>query len=389
MYGPFLSPLRSRRRLKLLEIGLGCDMDYGPGASVALWRSYFGAMGEGLELWMAEYDAACADKYRHSHGGGPGGYRTLVGDQGDAETVRRWVRESGSSEEAGGTPFDVVVDDGSHRNADILTSFSVLWPRVAAGGLYFIEDLQVGRSAQFQNGGAAGGGGGTDDSDATPVVADVVHDWLEQLLIDPRIHRRADGRVIAGGRDDGDEHVQRQPLPEGLAFVHCVDEACVFGKRTQLDTRPDNNYFFVRPLGCWAAEAPVASASPEQQQQQQQQQQGGIIPTLEGLDERLDGTLYAERADAVQKCAEAAKARGFNVFVLQDGGWCGSSAEAPKLYRTHGRSKACVGDGRGGRGANDAYELLHKRPPPSQETAWYAAAVAGAHEAPQGATMMS
>jgi len=366
MYGPLLAPLRARTRLKMLEIGLGCNMGYGPGASVQLWRSYFADVGS-FELWMAEYDAACAEKFRRSHGDA---YHTLVGDQGDAATVRRWVEESGP-----GVPFDVVVDDGSHRNADILTSFRVLWPHLAPGGVYFVEDLQVGRSAGFQGAGArADDNSSASSAAAAPpppaaAVADVVHDWLEQLLIDPRVHRSPDGRVVAAGYRGGDPS-QRHPLPEGLKFIFCVDEGCAFGKQPHHDTRPNDGYFFVRPLGCWA-EAPGAA----------EQQQARVVPALEGLDVRLDGAAYAERADAVQKCAEAAKARGFDVFVVQDGGWCGASADAPHAYRRHGRSTACALDGKGGRNANAAYELLSERPPPDKETAWFEAAVAGAHAA--------
>ena len=39
MYGIFLAPLRMRTYpVKLLEIGLGCDVSYGPGASALFWR---------------------------------------------------------------------------------------------------------------------------------------------------------------------------------------------------------------------------------------------------------------------------------------------------------------------------------------------------------------
>ena len=43
MYGIFLLPLyhsfdHEARKFKFLEIGLGCDMNYGPGASVAVWK---------------------------------------------------------------------------------------------------------------------------------------------------------------------------------------------------------------------------------------------------------------------------------------------------------------------------------------------------------------
>ena len=54
MYGKFLlSPYYHQfPTMKMLEIGLGCDMKYGPGASVALYKKLFPkaelAMGSGV-----------------------------------------------------------------------------------------------------------------------------------------------------------------------------------------------------------------------------------------------------------------------------------------------------------------------------------------------------
>lgn len=39
------------------------------------------------------------------------------------------------------TTLDYVIDDGSHRLADQIASFTILWPRVKPGGVYFIEDI--------------------------------------------------------------------------------------------------------------------------------------------------------------------------------------------------------------------------------------------------------
>ena len=46
MYGMFILPLvhghrDSSRKIRLLEIGMGCDMFYGPGKSLAIWREMF------------------------------------------------------------------------------------------------------------------------------------------------------------------------------------------------------------------------------------------------------------------------------------------------------------------------------------------------------------
>jgi hypothetical protein len=45
----------------MLEIGLGCDMQYGPGASATLWRSYFPE----ADLWFAEYNGERAHLFLH------------------------------------------------------------------------------------------------------------------------------------------------------------------------------------------------------------------------------------------------------------------------------------------------------------------------------------
>ena len=40
-------------------------------------------------------------------------------------------------------PFDIVIDDGSHVNRHVHHSFRTLWPHLAPGGLYVVEDLQT------------------------------------------------------------------------------------------------------------------------------------------------------------------------------------------------------------------------------------------------------
>jgi hypothetical protein len=57
LYGRYLLPLGEAREkngvpIKMLEIGLGCNMQYGSGASVALWKRLFGPTAQ---LWEADY----------------------------------------------------------------------------------------------------------------------------------------------------------------------------------------------------------------------------------------------------------------------------------------------------------------------------------------------
>ncbi|XP_078000659.1 uncharacterized protein LOC144453257 [Glandiceps talaboti] len=81
------------------------------------------------------------------------------------------------------------------------------------------------------------------------------------------------------------------------------------------------------------------------------------IPTLEGQDYRLDGA-YRQRQDAINKCANAAASRGFNIFAVQHGGWCASSADALDTYDKYGPSESCMNDGEGGPWANHVYALV-------------------------------
>ena len=82
------------------------------------------------------------------------------------------------------------------------------------------------------------------------------------------------------------------------------------------------------------------------------------IPTLEGKDPILDGQ-YSSRKNPIAKCALAARKKGYGMFVIQDGGWCASSATARKTFNKYGKSDACR-QGEGGAWANDVYVLQGK-----------------------------
>ena len=56
--------------------------------------------------------------------------------QGDATNPADMQRLAASAES-----FDIVIDDGSHASPHQQMAFKYLYPRVAPGGLYIIEDL--------------------------------------------------------------------------------------------------------------------------------------------------------------------------------------------------------------------------------------------------------
>ena len=183
MYGTFLFPfMQAHPQAKMLEIGLGCGMSTGPSGSIKMWRKLFPSS----EIWVAEWMEKCLKaEVRAGH---LEGINTLTGDQGDATIVQEWVVASGGN-------FDVIIDDGSHRNKHIKVTFDTLWPALRSGGLYFIEDLQVGREPEYANG---------------PATSEIMQAWVHDMLTSN-----------AGGRF---------PLPADIESVFCQWEACVVRK---------------------------------------------------------------------------------------------------------------------------------------------------------------
>ena len=93
MYSQFLLPYyASKPNMKFLEIGLGCDMFYGPGASVKVWQKLFPQ----ADMWEAEFDGACVKKSEAE--GKMKGIKTLTGDQMNIPTLDRWIEQTGGGD---------------------------------------------------------------------------------------------------------------------------------------------------------------------------------------------------------------------------------------------------------------------------------------------------
>jgi len=168
------------------------------------------------ELWSAELDGVCVEKSRRA--GRLEGINALIGDQGNSTVLNEWISQSGGG-------FDAVIDDGSHKNTDILTSLAALWPHLNPGGAYFLTDLGVGRFTLF------------DDSNSSLVVSDVIQGWVEQLIFGPvgAGWRKAAPTAVAARR-----RIAHHPqLPTDLAFVACqAPGICVLVKSRRSSNDP-------------------------------------------------------------------------------------------------------------------------------------------------------
>jgi tetratricopeptide (TPR) repeat protein len=110
--------------IRLLEIGVG---GYGystvGGASLKMWAEYF-SQARIFGLDISRKTLALDPRVT-----------LLVGSQDDREFLKRLTDEHG--------PFDIIIDDGSHQPLHVSASFYALFPRLADGGLYVIEDVQT------------------------------------------------------------------------------------------------------------------------------------------------------------------------------------------------------------------------------------------------------
>ena len=126
LYQRHLADQRHRVR-RVLEIGVY------RGASLQMWRDYFpNAQIYGIDIQPAEVSGTRI--------------HTIKGDQSDPALLAR-VRELG--------PFDLIVDDGSHRARELVASFTGLFAELMPDGYYVIEDMHTSYLSEY-GGGAPG-----------------------------------------------------------------------------------------------------------------------------------------------------------------------------------------------------------------------------------------
>lgn len=58
-----------------------------------------------------------------------------IGDATDPDFLREITKKYGT--------FDIILDDGSHKNGDVIKTFEILFPLLNDDGLYIVEDTHI------------------------------------------------------------------------------------------------------------------------------------------------------------------------------------------------------------------------------------------------------
>mmetsp|Transcript_25317 Transcript_25317/g.60188 ORF Transcript_25317/g.60188 Transcript_25317/m.60188 type:complete len:378 (+) Transcript_25317:343-1476(+) len=126
-------------KIRLLEFGLGCAPGGGmirgtPGGSALGWKHLFDQVpGLEFELHIFEYDKDCAEKWEKAN---PNIAKMVhIGDASSEEDLKR------AYDDAGGTMFDVIIDDASNINWHQIKTLDEMLPRLATNGFYIVEDI--------------------------------------------------------------------------------------------------------------------------------------------------------------------------------------------------------------------------------------------------------
>jgi len=123
IYNGLFAPLR-KQRLNILEIGVGGYGDpWAGGGSLRMWRTFFSRS----RIFAIDIE----DKRAHDERR----IKTFQGSQDDEQFLNDVADKVGR--------IDLIIDDGSHICRHVIKSFEVLFPKLASGGLYVVEDVQT------------------------------------------------------------------------------------------------------------------------------------------------------------------------------------------------------------------------------------------------------
>jgi len=130
-----VSNLKKKQVKLLLEIGIGnitlmkslTKNDYKPGASLRMWRDYFNINNTQIIVCDILEDVLFSDER----------ITTFQVDQNNVESLNSLITKVKKIEEYA----DIIIDDGSHQEQHMITSYNELWKLLKPKGIYIIEDI--------------------------------------------------------------------------------------------------------------------------------------------------------------------------------------------------------------------------------------------------------
>ncbi len=122
-YDRHFQPFR-HRQVNVLEIGVGgYDNSSAGGASLRMWKEYF---PQGSIFAIDIHDKSSVQEDR---------IQIFRGSQDDDGFLKKVAGKIGR--------LDLIVDDGSHMNQHVISSFLTLFPLLADDGIYVVEDTHT------------------------------------------------------------------------------------------------------------------------------------------------------------------------------------------------------------------------------------------------------
>ena len=152
VYERYLEKYRDKS-INFLEIGVQ------GGGSLQMWKKYFGTNSK-----IVGIDIGPNTKFEEDQ------IFVEIGNQSDEDFLKKVIEEYG--------PFDVIIDDGSHVQSDVLNSFFFLYPTLNRGGTYIIEDTHTAYFKIFQ-------GGIKSETNSISIFSNFVHDMNVEYMEEP------------------------------------------------------------------------------------------------------------------------------------------------------------------------------------------------------------
>lgn len=118
------------QNVRLLEIGVQ------NGGSLQIWSKYFGLDSQlyGIDINPDVCEMTPLGSNIHVH----------CFDGSDENKINSFIKNTKS--------FDIIIDDASHNNKEVIKSFELLFPSLNPGGIYVIEDTSTSYLPQYSGG---------------------------------------------------------------------------------------------------------------------------------------------------------------------------------------------------------------------------------------------